>query len=62
MHRQASLPLPTMDPLTRLSWRCVNCKVCECCLAAHESSEQEAKTLLYCERCDRAYHLQVTTT
>ena len=62
LHRQASLPLPTMDPLTRLSWRCVNCKICECCLAAHESSEQEAKTLLYCERCDRAYHLQVTTT
>jgi len=41
--------------------RCVNCKVCEVCRSvdneANASVESELE-LLYCEQCDRAYHLK----
>ena len=58
------VPLKSMDPLTRLGWRCVNCKVCEVCLAVEEEvvgDNSAEMTLLYCELCDRAYHLKCLT-
>jgi hypothetical protein len=38
----------------RLLWRCTNCKICESCGGG---SEEEGNSLLYCECCDRAYHM-----
>ena len=48
-------PINAMSEAMRLRWRCTNCKVCEiCCMA---SVEDEHSTI-YCDSCDRAFHLK----
>lgn len=43
-----------MTPENRLLWRCTNCKICEFCGAA---KEEDGNCLVYCESCDRAFHM-----
>jgi hypothetical protein len=43
-----------MDEQARHGWRCVNCKVCEICLVSYPT---DAQTLLFCEQCDRSFHI-----
>ena len=52
------IPLLTMSMNDRLLWRCINCKICEICLLASsdEMTADEAQ-LIYCETCDKAFHL-----
>lgn len=49
----ADAPIALMT--NRLQWRCVNCKICETCLDSTGNYEDEQ--LLYCELCDKSYHL-----
>ena len=51
-------PMSTMGPQERSSWRCTNCKVCECCATATES---DSASLVFCEICDRSYHMSCLT-
>jgi PHD-finger len=53
-----NVPGSTMDPLARAAWRCPNCKLCEVCCTATKSDDAQ---LVYCERCDRAYHARCLT-
>lgn len=48
-------PINSMSEAMRLRWRCTNCKICEVCGTA--SSEDEHATI-YCDSCDRAFHLK----
>ena len=41
----ADLPLSTMTPAFRLTWRCTNCKLCEICGVA---TEDHGNCLVYC--------------
>ena len=41
----ADLPLSTMTPAFRLTWRCTNCKLCEICGIA---TEDQGNCLVYC--------------
>ena len=36
------------------TWRCPNCKLCEACGVCEENDES---SLVYCDGCDKAYHL-----
>jgi PHD-finger len=53
-----NVPGSTMDPLARAAWRCPNCKLCEVCCTATKTDDAQ---LVYCERCDRAYHARCLT-
>ena len=56
------IPLVTMSKRDRLHWRCVNCKICEICLIANnESMTVDDSQLIYCETCDKAFHLGCLT-
>ena len=44
----ADLPLSTMTPAFRLTWRCTNCKLCEICGIA---TEDHGNCLVYCGKC-----------
>ena len=44
----ADLPLSTMTPAFRLTWRCTNCKLCEICGIA---TEDNGNCLVYCGKC-----------
>ena len=50
----ADFPLSSMTSENRILWRCTNCKICECCGTA---KEDDGNCLVYCECCDRAYHM-----
>lgn len=50
----ANAPFSTMTASTRTNWRCSNCKLCYCCGVA---SKDDATTLIYCECCDKSYHM-----
>lgn len=36
-------------------WQCVECKRCECCQKADDQQK-----IIYCQQCDRAYHIYCT--
>lgn len=56
------IPLVTMSIRDRLNWRCVNCKICEVCLMANnEDMSMDESQLIYCETCDKAFHLGCLT-
>ena len=51
----ASAPIELMSDVAKATWRCPNCKVCELCgLCTH----QDEARLLYCDLCDKGYHLE----
>ena len=54
----ASTPVDSMSDAARATWRCPNCKVCELC---GESKVDDESRLLYCDLCDKAYHLDCVT-
>jgi len=47
-------PSASMDSAAKLTWRCPNCKVCELCGLCKEEDESR---LVYCDLCDKGYHL-----
>ena len=49
-----SAPLESMGRAARATWRCQNCKVCEVCGTCTSDEEGE---LIFCELCDKGYHL-----
>lgn len=50
----AFAPSATMDAAAKLTWRCPNCKLCELCGLCKQEDESR---LVYCDVCDKAYHL-----
>jgi hypothetical protein len=48
------VPVANMDQYARVSWRCVNCKLCEIC---GDAQPNEASNLLQCELCDKGHHM-----
>ncbi|CDJ65122.1 PHD-finger domain-containing protein, putative [Eimeria necatrix] len=39
--------------VTRFLWQCADCKMCEVCL-----SNENEETMLICDACDRAFHME----
>lgn len=50
----AEAPVATMSDAAVSTWRCGNCKICETC---GDANEAESERLVYCESCDKAYHI-----
>jgi hypothetical protein len=55
----AEAPLSTMPEEARVGWRCMNCKICQCCRTNVENDS--VGKMLYCEACDLAFHSQCLT-
>lgn len=53
-----SVPVSNLSIDNLLYWRCTNCKICEVCGFA---SHAEEGSLLYCDGCDKAYHMYCLT-
>ncbi|KAJ1458418.1 hypothetical protein M885DRAFT_512831 [Pelagophyceae sp. CCMP2097] len=51
----ASAPNAQMSAEAKATWRCPNCKVCELCGLCKPDDEVR---LLYCDVCDKGYHLE----
>ena len=45
---------PNLPNWALATWRCPNCKLCEACGQCEENDEA---SLVYCDGCDKAYHL-----
>lgn len=50
----ANIPLGSMTEEARFHWRCNNCKICEVC---HTATVEEEASLVFCDACDRAFHM-----
>lgn len=52
------VPLREMVIENRRNWRCSNCKVCEIC---GDISDEDINNLIYCDKCDIAFHTMCLT-